>query len=68
MGMVVAVLGNHGECSLTWLGCEVDRIAEQRDGVSGTKKVTMHNQLLGMQSGLLLLLQQDNLKIRQQSM
>jgi hypothetical protein len=62
--MVVTMSGNHGAVFIDMVGMvEVDRIAGQVDGWPGTSNVTMQNQLLGMQSGLLKL-SQDNLEIK----
>ena len=62
--MAVAVSGDHGAVYIDMVGTvEVDRIAGQVEGGPGTNNVTMRNQLLGMQSGLLAL-RQDNLEIK----
>jgi hypothetical protein len=62
--MVVTVFGNHGAIFIDMVGTvEVDRIAGQLEGGPGTNNVTMQNQLLGMQSGLLAL-QQDIIKVK----
>jgi hypothetical protein len=62
--MVVTVFGNHGAIFIDMVGTvEVDRIAGQLEGGPGTNNVTIRNQLLGMQSGLLAL-QQDIIKIK----
>jgi hypothetical protein len=65
--MAVTVSGDYGAVFIDVVGTvEVDRIAGQVEGGPGTNNVTMRNQLLGMQSGLLAL-RQDNFKIRQRS-
>ena len=62
--MAVTVSGNHGAVFIDMVGTvEVDRIAEQLEGGPRTNNVTIRNQLLGMQSGLLVL-RQDNLEIK----
>jgi hypothetical protein len=62
--MAVTVTGNHGAVFIDMVGTvEVDRIAGQVEGGPGTNNVTMRNQLLGMQSGLLAL-RRDNLEIK----
>ncbi len=62
--MAVTVSGNHGAVFIDMVGTiETERIAGQHDGAPGTNNVTMRNQLLGMQSDLLSL-QQDNLEIK----
>jgi hypothetical protein len=62
--MAVAVSGDHGAVFIDVAGTvEVDRIVGQVEGRPWTNNVTMRNQLLGMQSGLLAL-RQDNLEIK----
>jgi hypothetical protein len=62
--MAVTVSGNHGAVFIDMAGTVgVDRIAGQLLGVPGTNNVTMQNQLLVLQSGLLALVRQDNLEI-----
>ncbi len=62
--MAVTVSGDHGAVFIDKVGTvEVDRIAGQVEGRPGTNNVTMRNQLLGMQLGLLAL-RQDNLEIK----
>ncbi len=57
--MAVTVSGDHGAVFIDMVGTvEVNRIAGQVEGGPGTSNVTMRNQLLGMQSGLLALRQQ----------
>ncbi len=58
------MLGDHGAVFIDMVGTvEVDRIAGQLEGGPGTNNVAIQNQLLGMQSGLLAL-EQDNLEIK----
>ncbi len=61
--MAVTVSGDHGAVFIDMVGTvEVDRIAGQVEGGPGANNVTIQNQLLGMQSGLIAL-RQDNLEI-----
>jgi hypothetical protein len=62
--VVVTVLGDHGAVFIDIFGTVgVGRIAEQMEGGPGTNNVTMQNQfLLGIQSGLLALPQDKQLR------
>ena len=66
--MAVTVSGDHGAVFIDMVGMigeQADGIAggQHGDGVPGTNNVALRNQLLGMQSGLLSL-RQDNLEIK----
>ena len=68
--MAVTVSGNHGAVFIDMVGAiEADAgvAGQEHGGVPGTNNVAIRNQLLGMQSGLLSL-QQDNLEMKQRSM
>ncbi len=62
--MAVTVSGDHGAVFIDMVATiEVNRLAGQVEGRPGTNNVTMRNQLLGMQLGLLAL-RQDNFEIK----
>ncbi|KAI2511670.1 hypothetical protein MHU86_2736 [Fragilaria crotonensis] len=63
--MAVTVSGDHGEVFIDMVGTiEVDGVAgQEHGGVPGTNNVAIRNRLLGMQSGLLSL-RQDNLELK----